>query len=369
MTTSACSSSSGWRLRSTEVVSSPSWMLSSRSARRVSSDTSAPSRAYGAIPAEATLTWLSIPRSRSSRRSICSAITLRAVFAAQIINTERKRGPLRAALSPYLLGDDSCLDATGHHLSHALFLGRALGEFLLELRTEFVGIPDRLLLDAADRMPSLHQPHRAHADAEHFAMHILRVVAAEPRHQRCDVSGPEGVEFAGLRGRHARGGLRSRIDGEAGARDRRDRVGGDAVTLHLTIDDNSHRGHRGLRCAVVALARVAQDAGIGAGVDEAAVEHVAALMLFAPVGACVARDVEAALQMHRDDRIPVFLVHVEDHPVAQDAGIVDHDVELAEVIGGAFDDALGGFEIGHALEVGDRFAAGGADFLDHVFGG
>ena len=74
-------------------------------------------------------------------------------------------------------------------------------------------------------------------------------------------------------------------------------------------------------------------------------------------------------KMHGDHRVPVLFIHVEDHAIAQDAGVVHHDVELAEIIDRAFDDALGSFEIGDAFEVGDRFAAGGADFLHHVFGG
>ena len=119
---------------------------------------------------------------------------LRAVLAAHTISTERKRGPLRAALSPYCLGFDSCLDATGHHLSHTLFLGRTLRELFLNLRAEFVGIPNRFLLYAADRMPSLHHPDRAHADAECLAMDIFRIVAAEPCDQRRDVGGTERVE-------------------------------------------------------------------------------------------------------------------------------------------------------------------------------
>src|SRR5271167_2073495 len=99
------------------------------------------------MPADTTLTWLSMPRSRSSRRSMCSAMMLRAVLAAQTISTERKRGPLRAALSPYCLGLDSWLDATGHHLSHTLFFGRALRKLFLNLRAELIGIPNRLFLN------------------------------------------------------------------------------------------------------------------------------------------------------------------------------------------------------------------------------
>src|SRR5271163_1545996 len=320
------------------------------------------------MPADTTLTWLSMPRSRSSRRSMCSAMMLRAVLAAQTISTERKRGPLRAALSPYWLGLESCLDATGHHLSHALFLGCALRELFLNLRAELVGIPDRFLLHAADRMPALHHPDRAHTDAERFAMDVFRIVTAQPCDQGRDVGRPEGVELAGLRRRHSRGGLRGRIYRKTSARDRRDGVGSDAITLHLAVDDNRHRGHRGLRRAVVALTGVTKDAGIGAGVDEPAIEHVAGLVLFAPIGAGMTRDIETALQVHGDDRVPVLFIHVEDHAVAENSGVVHHDVELAEIIDGAFDNALGSFEIGDAFEVGHGLAARRADFFHHVFG-
>ncbi len=70
--------------------------------------------------------------------------------------------------------------------------------------------------------------------------------------------------------------------------------------------------------------------------------------------------------MDRHDGVPVLFAHVEDHAVAQDAGVVDDDVELAEVVDRAIDDSFGSLEVGDALEVGDRLAAGGSDFLDHV---
>ena len=67
--------------------------------------------------------------------------------------------------------------------------------------------------------------------------------------------------------------------------------------------------------------------------------------------------------MDVEDRVPLVFRHVEDHPVAQDAGIVDQDVQLAERGDGGFDDALGAVEVGHALEVRHRFAAEGFDFV------
>src|SRR3984893_14795594 len=72
--------------------------------------------------------------------------------------------------------------------------------------------------------------------------------------------------------------------------------------------------------------------------------------------------------MDVEDSVEILFAHVEDHAVAQDAGVVDRDVELAEVVQRALDDALGGLEIADALEVGDRLAAEAADFLDNVLG-
>ena len=75
-----------------------------------------------------------------------------------------------------------------------------------------------------------------------------------------------------------------------------------------------------------------------------------------------------ALEVHADHRVPVLLAHVEDHPVAQDAGVVDDDVELAEGVEGALDDALGALEVGDALAVGDGLAAHLLDLVDHLLG-
>src|ERR1700723_1095756 len=190
---SVCSSISGCRLRSVDVASSPMSMPTSRNAIRVSSETSAPSRAYGAIPAEVfTILW-SKPSASSSRRRICSAITLRAVLAAQINRMERKRGSRGAALLGFFSTVKN-LHAPAHHLAHALLLGDALGELFLELAAEFRWLPHRALLrNLGAGVPSAHQPDVAHADAEHLAVNVFGIVAREPCDERRDVRGRERV--------------------------------------------------------------------------------------------------------------------------------------------------------------------------------
>ncbi len=72
--------------------------------------------------------------------------------------------------------------------------------------------------------------------------------------------------------------------------------------------------------------------------------------------------------MHVDDAVPVFLAHLVEHGVAQDAGRIDHRMQAAEAVHGLLDHALHGLQRGDAFGVGDRLAAGGADFLGHGFG-
>ena len=41
---------------------------------------------------------------------------------------------------------------------------------------------------------------------------------------------------------------------------------------------------------------------------------------------------EVALEVDGDDLVPLLLAHVEDHAVAEDAGVVDEDVDAAELV-------------------------------------
>src|SRR5215472_9995586 len=146
------------------------------------------------MPAEVTRTTASMPRSASSRFRMCSAMTLRAVLAAQMIRTERKRGSPGAALAVLWVCRLKRSDVARHHLAHVLFGGGALAEFFLQLAAQLRGIPHGPLLgNLAHRMPSAHQPHRTHPDAEYFAVDILGVVAGEPGNERRNVRRSERI--------------------------------------------------------------------------------------------------------------------------------------------------------------------------------
>ena len=88
----------------------------------------------------------------------------------------------------------------------------------------------------------------------------------------------------------------------------------------------------GLGRAVVGLADVPEDARRARRVDHAAAHLLAGLRALAPVRARVAERREVALEVHRDDGVPLLLGHVHEHPVAEDPGVVDEDVEAAVAV-------------------------------------
>jgi hypothetical protein len=61
------------------------------------------------------------------------------------------------------------------------------------------------------------------------------------------------------------------------------------------------------------------------------------------------------------NQIPVRLLHVLEADIAQDAGIVDEDIDATEGVDGCLDD---GFSVLDRVVVGDCFAACGADIID-----
>ena len=56
------------------------------------------------------------------------------------------------------------------------------------------------------------------------------------------------------------------------------------------------------------------------------------------------------------------------HAVAEDAGVVDQHVEVAERVDRGVDHALGAVPVGDVVAVGDGLAAGGGDLVDHLRG-
>ena len=75
------------------------------------------------------------------------------------------------------------------------------------------------------------------------------------------------------------------------------------------------------------------------------------------------------LQVHADHVVPFLLRHVEDHAVAQDAGDVNQDVELAEFLDRLVDETLAAFDGRDVHVIGNCVAAAALDFLDYVVGG
>ena len=72
--------------------------------------------------------------------------------------------------------------------------------------------------------------------------------------------------------------------------------------------------------------------------------------------------------MHGNDRVPLGLGHVEDHPVAQDAGDVDQDVDAAERADDLLDHLGRVVERGHVAAIDLGLTAIGEDLVDHLVG-
>ena len=61
--------------------------------------------------------------------------------------------------------------------------------------------------------------------------------------------------------------------------------------------------------------------------------------------------------MHGDDGVPVVLAHREQHAIAEDAGVVHDDVDVAERVDGLLHHGTGLVEDGDIAAVDDRLAA------------
>lgn len=72
-------------------------------------------------------------------------------------------------------------------------------------------------------------------------------------------------------------------------------------------------------------------------------------------------DREVALEVNGDDRVPLLLRHVEDHPLAEDARAAHQHVEIAELAEREIDDRPAPVHRRHALRARDGLAARRAD--------
>ena len=77
---------------------------------------------------------------------------------------------------------------------------------------------------------------------------------------------------------------------------------------------------------------------------------------------------EVPAQVDPDRVVPLLRAHVDEHPIAQHACVVDHGVQPPEVIDGGGHQPGRRVEVGDVVGVGDRLPAQCGDALDHLGG-
>ena len=78
---------------------------------------------------------------------------------------------------------------------------------------------------------------------------------------------------------------------------------------------------------------------------------------------------EVALEVHGGDSVELLFTCVGEHAVADDARVVDQNVEVAERVDRGLDEPLGLRPVGDVRPTGDRLASGGGDFVDDALRG
>ena len=96
--------------------------------------------------------------------------------------------------------------------------------------------------------------------------------------------------------------------------------------------------------------------------------HEATALLLAEMRHRGAADIEGAVQVHLDDRVPFLGRHVVEHAVAQDAGVVHNHVDATEIVDRRLHDLLRIFPLGDAVGVRHRaaLAVGLGDLRHHL---
>ena len=114
---------------------------------------------------------------------------------------------------------------------------------------------------------------------------------------------------------------------------------------------------------VVGLAEAAEDAGARRRA------HHAAVALLAHVRPGRRGDVVGAVEVDVDHRVPEVGRHVVERLVAEDAGVVDDDVDASEGVERGLHDRRSALGRRHRIGVGDSLAAECRDLVDHPLGG
>ena len=186
-------------------------------------------------------------------------------------------------------------------------------------------IPGAVGAHDAVEVPRAHPLDRAALGVEQLAVETA-ALRRQVHHQRSDVRRVPLVE-APIRRRHdvVQPGAGHR---QAGAGRRGDAVAPHVVAGQFLRRDLGERGDARLGGAVVRLPRVGHQPRRRRGVDDPTRPPAVGFVLGAPERGGEPRRREVTLEVHADDVVPLVLGHVDDQPVAQDAGVVDEDVEV-----------------------------------------
>ena len=83
---------------------------------------------------------------------------------------------------------------------------------------------------------------------------------------------------------------------------------------------------------------------------------------------CGTQDPERRFEVHIEDGVPLFVGHLLDHRVPGVAGVVDDDVQAAEVVDRGGDEAFAEVGVGDAADAGYGLPARGLDRGDCFLG-
>ncbi len=224
--------------------------------------------------------------------------------------------------------------------------------------SSFCGVQPSGAVDRAHRARLAEQEHLVVAHAENLPGDAVGAIRGEIDHERRDLLRRHLLEAldAAL---FLLGLGRDRID-HARPGERRDAVRAHLEALHVERDRARQPDDAELRRHVVGLAEIA-DQRRGRGHV-----HEGAGILLAEMRGAGAAHVEGAVEMDVEHVLPVRVAHPVEDRVAQDAGIVDQDVDAAEGVERGLDDRLGVLRLGDRERRGDRLAAGLLDLVDHL---
>ncbi len=154
---------------------------------------------------------------------------------------------------------------------------------------------------------------------------------------------------------------------------RADRVGPYPVPGAAARGGQGERGDAGLGRGVVGLARRAEQERLGGRVHDPGVDRAGRLLAGgAPVRGGEPGGHEVAAQVHPDDLVPLLLGHGEDHPVPDQPGVVDQDVQPAVRAQRGGHQVLPGLPVADVAGAGYRLPAARPDLLGrraHLRGG